>query len=155
MRMLSKKDLKNRVIRIIAATRFPFIDQTDWSNDYVTITNDDGKMIRGVSSPEGYIYPSIVITKANTDIQEIGEVELEEGVTEANVPKWKLLSESAGTGRRVKKFFLYVPEGMEKSALGLLEDNKIEYDGLRTWAVKDGRLVITPIRTHDTPSDHR
>ena len=153
--MPSNEELKNRVIRIIAATRFPFVDQTDWGEDYVTITNDDGKRIRGISSPGGYVYPSIVITKANTDIQEIGEVELEEGVAEASVPKWRLMSESAGRGRRVKKFFLYGPEGLEQKALGLLEDNDIEYDGLRTWAVKEGRLVITPIRTHDTPSDHR
>jgi hypothetical protein len=58
-------------------------------------------------------------------------------------------------GRRVKKFFLYVPEGKENAARKLLEENDVEYDGLRTWAVKSGRLEITPIVTHDTPYDHR
>jgi len=153
--MLSKEELKDRVIRIIAATRFPFVDQTDWGEDYVTITNEDGKKIRGISGPMGYVYPSIVITKANTDIQEIGEVEAEDTVTEAQVPKWRLMSEKTGMGRRVKKFFLYVPEGKEETALRLLEGNGVEYDGLRTWAVKDGSLVITPIKTHDTVKDHR
>ena len=153
--MLSKEELKDRVIRIIAATRFPFVDQTDWGEDYVTITNEDGKKIRGISGPMGYVYPSIVITKANTDIQEIGEVETEDTVTEAQVPKWRLMSEKTGMGRRVKKFFLYVPEGKEETALRLLEGNGVEYDGLRTWAVKDGSLVITPIKTHDTVKDHR
>ncbi len=56
---------------------------------------------------------------------------------------------------RVKKFFLYVPEGKEETALRLLEGSGVEYDGLRTWAVKDGSLVITPIKTHDTVKDHR
>ena len=153
--MLSKEELKDRVIRIIAATRFPFVDQTDWGEDYVTITNEGGKKIRGISSPMGYVYPSIVITKGNTDIQEIGEVETEDTVTEAQVPKWRLMSEKTGMGRRVKKFFLYVPEGKEETALRLLEGNGVEYDGLRTWAVKDGSLVITPIKTHDTVKDHR
>jgi hypothetical protein len=153
--MLSNEELKDRVIRIIAATRFPFVDQTDWGEDYVTITNDCGKKIRGISGPTGYVYPSIVITKANTDIQEIGEVETEDTVTEAQVPKWRLMSEKTGMGRRVKKFFLYVPEGKEETALRLLEGNGVEYDGLRTWAVKDGNLVITPIKTHDTVKDHR
>lgn len=153
--MLSKEELKDRVIRIIAATRFPFVDQTDWGEDYVTITNEDGKKIRGISGPMGYVYPSIVITKANTDIQEIGEVETEDTVTEAQVPKWRLMSKKTGMGRRVKKFFLYVPEGKEETALRLLEGNGVEYDGLRTWAVKDGSLVITPIKTHDTVKDHR
>jgi hypothetical protein len=153
--MLSKEELKDRVIRIIAATRFPFVDQTDWGEDYVTITNEGGKKIRGVSSPMGYVYPSIVITKGNTDIQEIGEVETEDTVTEAQVPKWRLMSEKMGMSRRVKKFFLYVPERKEETALDLLEENGIKYDGLRTWAVKDGGLVITPIKTHDTAKDHR
>ncbi len=153
--MLSKEELKDRVIRIIAATRFPFVDQTDWGEDYVTITNVGGKKIRGISGPMGYVYPSIVITKGNTDIQEIGEVETEDTVTEAHVPKWRLMSEKTGMGKRVKKFFLYVPEGKEEAALRLLEGNGVEYDGLRTWAVKDGSLVITPIKTHDTVKDHR
>ena len=153
--MLSKEELKDRVIRIIAATRFPFVDQTDWGEDYVTITNEGDKKIRGISGPMGYVYPSIVITKVNTDIQEIGEVETEDTVAEVQVPKWRLISEKTGMGRRVKKFFLYVPEGKEETALNLLEENGIEYDGLRTWAVKDGSLVITPIKTHDTVKDHR
>lgn len=153
--MLSKEELRDRVIRIIAATRFPFVDQTDWGEDYVTITNEDGKKIRGISGPMGYVYPSIVITKANTDIQEIGEVETEDTVTEAQVQKWRLMSKKTGMGKRVKKFFLYVPEGKEETALRLLEGNGVEYDGLRTWAVKDGSLVITPIKTHDTVKDHR
>ena len=96
-----------------------------------------------------------MITRANTDIQEIGEVEGKDTVTEAQVEKWRLLSDSAAVGRRVKKFFLYVPEGKEEDALRLLENNGIEYDGLRTWAVRDRCLMITPIRTHDTPGDHR
>ena len=76
-------------------------------------------------------------------------------MTEAQVEKWRLLSDSAAIGKRVKKFFLYVPEGREENAQRPLEDNGIEYDGLRTWAVRDGRLVITPITTHDTDEDHR
>jgi len=153
--MLSKEELKDRVIRIIAATRFPFVDQTDWGEDYVTITNEGGKKIMGVSGPMGYVYPSIVITKGNTDIQEIGEVETEDTVTEAQVPKWRLMSEKTGMGMRVKKFFLYVPEGKEETALRLLEGASVEYDGLRTWKVKDGSLIITPIKTHDTLKDNR
>ena len=69
--MLSKEELRDRVVRIIAATRFPFINQTDWGEDYVTITNDGGKRIRGVMGPDGPVYPGIVITRANTDIQEV------------------------------------------------------------------------------------
>lgn len=153
--MLSKDELKDRVIRIIAATRFPFVDQTDWGEGYVTITNEGGKGVRGIMGPGGPVYPSIVITKANTDIQEIGEVETEDTVNGAQVPKWKLLSEAAGKGRRTRKFFLYVPEGKEGAAERLLEENGVEYAGLRTWAVRDGGLVVTPVKTPDDLKDHR
>jgi hypothetical protein len=51
--LLSREEIRNRVIRIIAATRFPFVDQTDWGEDYVTITNDSGRRVRGVSGPFG------------------------------------------------------------------------------------------------------
>jgi hypothetical protein len=153
--MIPKEALKGRIIRIIAATRFPFVDQPDWGDDYVTITNDDGKKLRGISGTAGYVYPSIVITRANTDIQEIGEIEMEETVTEEQVPNWRLMSEKTGKGRRTKKFFLYVPEGKEGTALRLLEENNIDFAGLRTWSIREGKLVITPIVTPDEPKDHR
>lgn len=153
--VIPKDELKARVTRIVAATRFPFVDQTDWGEGYVTITNDGGKKVRGIDGPEGKVYPSIVITHANGKLQEVGEVEMEDGVTESQVAKWKLMSEKTGRGRRVKKFFLYVPEGKEKVAETLLEENNIEYAGLRTWAIKEGNLIITPIKTPDEPKDHR
>lgn len=153
--MPSKEELRDRVIRIIAATRFPFVDQTDWGEGYVTITNEGGRRVRGVMGQDGPVYPGIVITKENTCIQEIGEVETDDTVAEDQVPKWRLLSERAGMGRRTRKFFLYVPEGKEGIAERLLEENGIEYAGLRTWAVRDGSLVITPVKTPDDPKDHR
>ena len=152
--MVSKDEIRNRIIRIIAATRFPFVDQTDWGEGYVTIVNDEVKR-RGIETTEGIVYPSIVITLADNRMQEIGEVEPEDCVTVAQVPKWKLFSETAGMGRRVKKFFLYVPEGLEEKAQKLLENNKIEYAGLRTYAISDGNLVVTPITTPDGEHDHR
>ncbi len=153
--MLSKEELRDRVIRIIAATRFPFVDQMDWGEDYVTITNDGGKRLRGIMGPDSPVYPGIVVTRAKTDIQEVGEVETEDTVNEARVPDWRLMSEAAGVGRRTRKFFLYVPEGLEREAEKLLEENSIEYAGLRTWAVRDGGLVVTPVKTPDDPKDHR
>jgi hypothetical protein len=152
--MVDQITLRNRIIRVIAATRFPFIDQEDWGEGYVTIVNDEFKR-RGIESETEIIYPSIVITLADGRVQEIGEVEFEEGVNVSNVPKWRLFSDSAGKGRFVKKFFLYVPEGVEEKAVKLLENNNIEFSGVRTFAVKNGNLVITPIRSNDGPHDHR
>ena len=152
--MVSKEEIRNRIIRIIAATRFPFVDQADWGEGYVTIVNDEVKR-RGIEMSEGIVYPSIVVTLPDNRIQEIGEVEPEDGVVVAQVPEWKLFSETAGVGRRARKFFLYVPEGLEEKAQKLLENNKIEYAGLRTYAIIDGNLVVKPIITPDDEKDHR
>ena len=56
---------------------------------------------------------------------------------------------------RVKKFFLNVPEGEELMAEKLLEDNGVEYAGLRTWAVREGNLIVKPYKTIDEEKDHR
>jgi hypothetical protein len=152
--MVDDETLKNRIIRIIAMTRFPFVDQEDWGEGYITIINDEMKR-RGIETGTEIVYPSIVITHSDGRIQEIGEVESENGVNVANVPKWRLFSDSAGNGRFVKKFFLYVPEGVEDKAVKLLENNNIEFSGVRTYAVKNGNLVITPIKSNDGPHDHR
>jgi hypothetical protein len=152
--MVDPTTLKNRIIRIIAATRFPFVDQEDWGEGYITIVNDEIKR-KGIETGTEIVYPSIVITLADGRIQEIGEVEFEDGISVANVPRWRLFSESAGKGRFVKKLFLYVPEGVEEKAVKLLENNNIEFSGVRTYAVKNGTLVITPIKSNDGPHDHR
>ncbi len=152
--MVDKETLKNRIVRIIAATRFPFVDQEDWGEGYITIVNDEIKR-KGIETGTEIVYPSIVITLADGRIQEIGEVELDEGISVANVPRWRLFSESAGKGRFVKKLFLYIPEGVEEKTVKLLENNNIEFSGIRTYAVKNGTLVITPIKSNDGPHDHR
>lgn len=152
--MVNEETLRNRIIRIIAATRFPFVDQEDWGEGYITIINDEVKR-RGIETGTEIIYPSIVITHVDGRIQEIGEVESEKGVNVANVPKWRLFSDSAGKGRFVKKFFLYIPDGAEEKAIKLLENNDIEFSGVRTYTVKNGNLVITPIKSNDGPHDHR
>ena len=152
--MVDQTTLKNRIIKIIASTRFPFVDQEDWGEGYITIVNDEIKR-KGIETGTEIVYPSIVITHADGRIQEIGEVEKEEGVNVTNVPIWRLFSDSAGKGRFVKKFFLYVPEGVEEKAVKLLENNNIEFSGVRTYAVKNGNLVITPIKSNDGPHDHR
>jgi hypothetical protein len=152
--MVDQGTLKNRIIRIIAATRFPFVDQEDWGEGYITIVNDEMKR-SGIETETEIIYPSIIITLADGRTQEIGEVETEDSVNVANVPKWRLFSDSAGNGRYVKKFFLYVPEGVEEKAVKLLENNNIEFSGVRTYAVKNGNLVVTPIKSNDGPHDHR
>ena len=48
-----------------------------------------------------------------------------------------------------------MPRGLEEKALGILEGEDIEYDGLRGYGIADGSLKIYPTKTHDSPGDHR
>jgi hypothetical protein len=152
--MVDEETLRNRVIRIVAATRFPFVDQEDWGEGFATIVNDEVKR-RGLDSEKAVVYPSIVITKPDGRVQEVADVALAKEVNSASVSRWRLLSERTGMGEREKKFFLYVPSGVEKKAQRLLEDNNISYAGLRVYRVTDGVLSVTPIKTPDSDYDHR
>jgi len=152
--MVDEETQLNRIKRIIAATRYPFVDQETWPEDYKTLVNDENKKF-GIKRDEWICYPSIVILQGDGMVKEIGEVEPASGVSEGSAEKWRLLSDTASVERDVKKFFLYVPEGMEEKASEILDSNNIDYDGLRTYAIRDGKLVITPITTHGSEKDHR
>ncbi len=151
--MVSEETTRNRVIRIIAATRFPFVDQEDWGEGYVTIVNDEVKR-RGIDTEEAVVYPSIVIAKPDGRIQEVADVALAREVAPSSVARWKLLSERTGMGEREKKFFLYVPPRSEEKAQKLLESNKLSYAGLRVYKINDRILSVTPITTPDAEYDH-
>ena len=144
--MVEPTRLRHRITRIIAATRFPFVDQETWADDHVTIVNDETRRY-AVKWERGVLYPRIVITKKNGEIREFGTVETPETITPESVPRWRALSETAPRGREHKKLFLYVPEGHEEETLRLLEENHIDYDGIRGYRVEKQTLRILPFRT--------
>lgn len=155
--MVDAERQRHRITRIIAATRFPFLDQREesWPPCYKTIVNDEENRF-GLLAPWGEIfYPSIVILNCEGGVQELGMVEAAENVSHKRAKVWKFLSDSASVGRKFKKLFIYVPKGLEEKGLEILEGNVIEYDGLRGYSVEDGGLKIYPIKTHDSPHDHR
>ena len=155
--MIDPERQRHRITRIIAATRFPFVDQPEdsWPPCYRTVVNDGEKRF-GLLAPWGeVVYPSIVILNCDGNVQELGMVEAEENVVSDRAKLWQFLSDSANVGRKVKKLFIYVPFGLEDKALGILEGNDIEYDGLRGYSIENGKLVINPTKTHDSPHDHR
>ncbi len=152
--MVGPEVLRNRVARIIAATRFPFVDQENWPMDARTIVNDETRRF-GVKWGNGVEYPSIVVLKRDGDIREFGSVEIADSITMDSVPRWRILSDCAPRGRIYKKLFLYVPEGFEEKTLKLLEMNDVEYDGIRGYSVQDRGLRITPYRTLNDEYDHQ
>ncbi len=156
--MVDPERQRHRVTRIIASTRFPFLDQDEdsWPPSYQTIVNDEQNRF-GIKGPDeiGMIYPSLVILRGDGGIQELGVVEPAENVNQERAKVWQFLSDSASVGRTHKKLFVYVPHGHEDEALSILEGNNIEYDGLRGYGVVNGNLKIYPIKTYDSPHDHR
>lgn len=151
--MLDQDTIMYRITRIIAATRFPFVDQENWPKDRQTIVNDETRRY-AISTGVGVLYPSIVITHPDGSIREIGCVERLEDISEKSIPRWRALSDVAPYGREYKKLFFYVPEGAEEKTKELLERNEIDYDGIRTYGMSKQSLKITPYVTRNDEYDH-
>lgn len=144
--MLDSSTLRHRITRIIAATRFPFVDQESWGKNHQTIVNDEvGRY--AIQTPIGVLYPSIIITNDDGSLRELGLVESAEDINDDSIPRWKALSDVAPYGREFKKLFLYVPEGYEEKTLKYFEDEDINYDGIRGYRVENQVLKILPFKT--------
>lgn len=144
--MIDTATIRHRITRIIAATRFPFVDQESWGKDTQTIVNDETKRY-GIHTPVGVLYPSIVIANADGTLKELGVVESADDITEESICRWQALSDVAPYGREFKKLFIYVPEGYEAKALELVEGVGINYDGIRGYRVEKQVLKILPFKT--------
>jgi hypothetical protein len=153
----SPDNLHNRVVRQVAATRFPFPDQADWPQTFATLTNETTQQ-RGIPGPNGTsIYPDIVIVDSATDrVAEIGEVETD--VDDDCLEQWRFGAEASRTHpvSGVRHFFVYVPAGQEERARDLLERGDVLYGGVRAWDVDaDGEIRIVPFVTPVDQKDHR
>ena len=145
----------DRVVDHIARTRFPFVGQTTWPTDYVTLTNVPVRS-RSIAGPRGKHYPDIVIIEGKGRVREIGEVEM--AVNADAVMHLRAGSEAADadTPTGVRHFFLYVPTGMEEAAQKLLEESGISYAGVRGFRVgEDGAVTVVPFVTKGDPYDHQ
>lgn len=151
--MLDQETLRNRIARIIASTRFPFVDQETWPNGQETLVNDETKRY-AINTKVGVLYPNIVITNPDGTIKELGTVEVKTDISEESVVRWKTLSDIAPYGREYKKFFLYVPKGTEEQTKELLESNEIDYDGIRAYQIESQTLKIIPYITRNDEYDH-
>ena len=151
--MVDPTKLKNRIARIIAATRFPFVDQDNWSDGNTTTVNDETRR-DGIKWGKDILYPSIVVANPDGSIREFGLVEGTEDISEGSLERWRALSDVAPYGREHKKMFLYVPEGYEERTLSLLEGNGIDYDGIRAYRVEKQSLKILPFKTQNDEYDH-
>lgn len=144
----------DRVVRFIAATRFPFPGQADWPADNVTITNETERR-RGIDTANGKHFPDIIIVGGKDDIREVAEVETEIG--EAQAPIWAIGSAAADSKTKtgVKHFFVYVPAGLEQKALDLLDAKQISHAGVRGYLIDAaGKIRIVPFVTTGDPKDH-
>ena len=71
--------LRDRIARIIGATRFPFIDQTTWDEDRCTIVNTRKEMIYAIEGLNGKVYPSIVVLNPDSAIRNSGRLRCRSG----------------------------------------------------------------------------
>lgn len=146
--MITDEERKMRLIRGIAYTRFPLIDQQNWPADYLTITNDKGK-IKAVNGPDGKMFPSIVVVDGKGDVKVIGQVETSDSYSLDDVSRWMFLSEKVYDGLDSSKFYLFIPKGKGRSVVSLIENTSIKYSEICTWEVRGGQLVVKPFKIGD------
>jgi hypothetical protein len=148
------QDTHDRVVAEIAATRYPFPDQTDWPAEYQTLTNAPER--RHAVQAAGVVYfPDIVILDGHDNVAELGEVEVD--LDPSHATRWSALAQlckPSSTGAR--SFFVYVPVGLEARARELLEADGVSFAGVRSYALgADGSITITPVVTPGDSKDHR
>ena len=147
-------DIHDRVVAVIAATRFPFPDQADWPADYQTFTNAPARQ-QAVQADGVTYYPDIVILDGQQRVTEIGEVEVD--LDPAHATRWSALARlcaQSSTGAR--SFFVYMPEGLAARTRELLEADGISFAGIRSYAITDdGHVIVTPTVTPGDAKDHR
>lgn len=153
MKTVSQAD-HDRVVAFIARNRFPFPGQKDWPSDSVTLTNRPMPR-RSIDLPSGPHFPDIVVVGADGGLREVAEVETEVNPERARIWAAGSAASDNRTKTGVKHFFVYVPEGMQRLAQELLEQNGISFAGLRVYSIaEDGTIRITPIVTTGDPKDH-
>lgn len=154
--MTSPAEIHDAVVQHVALTRFPFPDQTDWPETYLTIANAPERH-RAVTIDGVEHWPDIVIIDSATgEVAELGEVEPDPRAQ--HVARWAgeaaLCKQHPHSGMR--HFFIYVPAGLEAETQRLLESGGVPYGGVRGWQVADdGSVSIVPFVTLVDPKDHR
>lgn len=142
----------DRVVRFVAANRFPFPGQTDWPVGYITIANFGSHVI---DTPNGPISPDIVILDERGEPCRLGEVETV--IDAAAVARWAACSAIADTLNEtgVRNLFVYVPRGLAPDALRELDRHAISFAGLREWEVDGDTVRVTPFLTRGDRYDHQ
>lgn len=70
--MVPQEVLRARIARIIAATRYPFVDQTDWIETNTVIANVGRSKTWSFHTPHGEVFPSIVALQDDGSVREFG-----------------------------------------------------------------------------------
>ena len=151
----NQQAVHDRVVKHVAATRFPFPDQIDWPADYRTVVNVGNPQVAvrfgGHQHP-----PDIVVVDAQDNLREIAEVEMD--IRPEIAPRLSMSSRAAPVipEAGVRHFFLYVPVAERERALEFVRNYRISYAGLRTFEIDDeGQIHIEPVDTPGHAQDHR
>ncbi len=141
-----------RITGAVAATRYPFLDETEktWPVDYRTIVNGAHQNF-AIEGPNGYtfIYPSIVILDADDNIKQIAVVENSSLVTEERAKIWKFLSTCFDSKNTKATFDVYVPVADEAKAAKLLKANDVDNYTLYGYQIVTGYLEIDGSFVHN------
>lgn len=95
---------------------------------------------KGVNAQPDTVYPDIVVVDERNVVMQLGEIETETTMNEAETEQWKkyyLLCSS---------FYLYVPANLREAAVQLIASRRVQLGGLRLYSYDaQGSLLITNV----------
>jgi hypothetical protein len=145
------------IAKYYAISRMPFplqryLKRWDWPEDYKTIVNAGGRRKRPITFNGKKWYPDVVIIDGKNRVREMAEIELEEDITLKSIEKWKAFSAATGMGSKGhKKLFICVPKSKTQKVRQMLEENKIDYAGLRSFTISEMGEITFKVVTNLDP----
>jgi hypothetical protein len=127
----------DRTIAQVARQRFayPGSGHPSWK----TYLNEP-EHTKGVSAQPDTVYPDIVVADERNVVMQLGEIETEMTMNEAETEQWKKYYSLCSS------FYLYVPANLREAAVQLIASRRVQLGGLRLYSYDtQGSLLITNV----------
>lgn len=131
----AEKSRHDRTAAQVAHQRFPY--PSSRHPTWKTFLNEP-EHTKGVNAQPVAVYPDIVVVDERDVVMQLGEIETEMTMNEAETEQWKKYYSLC------PDFFLYVPDNLKETAVQLIASKSVQLGGLRLYSSDaQGSLLVT------------
>lgn len=133
----AEKSRHDRTVAQVARQRFPY--PSSRHPTWKTFLNEP-EHTKGVNAQPDAVYPDIVVVDEQNAVMQLGEVETEMTMNEAETEQWKKYYSVCSS------FYLYVPANLREAAVQLIALRRVQLGSLRLYSYDaQGSLLITNV----------